>query len=321
MKRVPIWVALVPLLLGLGAYWLYWNGEAQAFRAAVATLVPEAPTPEIGGFPYRIEARLPALSWGYRADGVTASLETGQVVVNRQPWRTGHAVIAAENPRLLFALPGLPTALLSIEGASALASVRRPDAIIERLSMHFETANVRLPLVAGVFAAKGLELHFRETPGNAPAGKSPAYPAQAELRLLGEINRSGGPHFMIEVPISVTARAPLATVSAWRDGGTVNVEGARLLAVDGSAIAGIDATIAPLPDGRLAISGTVDTDCPETIRALFEGVRAGKEYRSRRSVRMAISGFAGDAIALGAPQGPRGGPARSQAPPCPALHQ
>lgn len=123
------------------------------------------------------------------------------------------------------------------------------------------------------------------------------------------------------MPAGITAASRLASVDGWRAGGTAEINGGVLQAADGTAVAGFDATLAPLPDGRLAIAGTIDTDCPATVRALIEGGDAGREYRLRRAQRMAISGFSGGGITLGEPQGASGGPVRSQEPPCPVLRR
>jgi len=228
-------------------------------------------------------------------------------------------VIAAENPTPQVAWPKIAGARFAIEAPAGLDSIRRPADILERLSMQFETAKIWLP-VAGQYDASDLELHLRETPSKAGSSTSPTSPVQAEARIAGTLARSGAA-FKVDVPLFATAARRISSVAGWRAGGTVEIKGGRLLALDDTAVAGFDVTLAPLPDGRLAIAGTVDTDCPATVRALLKGRAPSEEFRTRRAQRLPLNGVSGGAIALGEPMGARGGPARSQEPPCPALRR
>jgi hypothetical protein len=314
MRRIPVWIALLPLALGIVGYWLWWERQAEAFRQQVAAFAPGA---TIGGFPYRIEAGVGARRIVRRAGGITLAAAASRATVNRQPWRTGHVVIATENPSLALAVQALPAVRVRVAGPAALASVRRPADVLERLSIRFERAEIELPF-AGAFAASAFELHLRETPVvDAPA--LPTGPTQAEARIAGTLAR-GDVRVAIDLPLFATADAPIVSVAQWRDGGTVEIRGGRLLTEKGEAVAGFDATLAPLPDGRIAIAGTVDTDCPATLRALLAGRPAAVEYRTRRTQRLPVNGVDG-AIRLGEAEGPSGGPVRSQEPPCPALRR
>jgi hypothetical protein len=314
MRRIPVWVAVLPLALGVIAYWLWWERQAEAFRQQVAAFAPGA---TIGGFPYRIEAGIGARRIVRGGGGVTLAVAASRATVNRQPWRTGHVVIAAENPSLALAVSALPAVRFRVAGPAALASVRRPGNVLERLSIRFERAEVDLPF-AGPFAASAFELHLRETPV-VDASAQPTGPTQAEARIAGTLAR-GDVRVAVDLPLFATADAPIVSVAKWRDGGTVEIRGGRLSTAEGEAVAGFDATLAPLPDGRVAVAGTIDTDCPQTLRALLAGRTAAPEYRARRTQRLPVNGIDG-AIELGEPQGPSGGPVRSQEPPCPALRR
>lgn len=320
MNRLPFWAAILPLVLGLFGYWLYWRGEAAAFRTEVAAHIGGAAV-ESGGFPYRIEARMGRVAVRHETPELLLLAGADSAVVNRQPWRTGHVVVAAENTRLQIALAGLAGARLDVEAPAMLASVRRPAETLERLSMRFDRAKVWLPLAGGPVAATDFELHLRETPALGATGNAPAFPVQAEARVAGTLERADGLRFGIEIPLFATARARIASVAGWRDGGTVEVKGARLLTAEGKPLAGIEATLAPLPDGRIAVSGTISTECPATVTALLQGGVPATEYRSRRDRMLPLTGDSGAGFAVGAPEGPSGGPVRSQEPPCPALHR
>ena len=313
-RRLPVWLALLPLAAGLGGYYLWWQGEAAAFGKAVAAY---APVTSVGGFPYRIEATLGSVAFARERAGVTLSLSVRQATVNRQPWRTGHVVIAAADPGIDVAVATIAGARLRVSGPGALASVRRPGQILERLSAHFDRAEVELPF-AGRFAASDFEVHLRETPTRT-GKRTVTGPVQAEARMAGTLSRDDL-GFGIELPLFVTDDAPIASLAGWRGGGTLEVRGGRLLTAKGEAVAGFDATLAVLPDGRVAVSGTIDTECPATVTAFLTGGAAATEYRARRSQRLPVSGFA-DAIEVGAPIGPSGGRARNLEPPCPGLRR
>jgi len=317
MNRLPFWIPVLPLLLGLVAYWLYWQGEAKAFGAVVAERIG-VPV-ETAGFPYRIEARAADVAVRRQTRELSFAAHASRMVVNRQPWRTGHVVLQAEMPRLQIALARLAGMRLDVEAPAMLASVRQPGDTLERLSMHFETAKVWLPLAGGPFDATNFELHLRETPGGAPQGNAPTLPVQAEARIAGTLDRAGV-DFGIDIPLFVTARAPLGRLEIWQNGGTIEVKGAQLFAKD-KPLADIDATLAPLPDGRIAVSGTIRSECPFTVKALFEGRAPAAEYRARRARTMTLTGDSAAGFAVGDPEGASGGPVRSQEPPCPVPHR
>ncbi len=317
MRRIPFWVPVLPLVFGLFAYWLYWRGEANAFRDVVTERT--GAVAEVGGFPYRIEARIGDLAFRRQTRELEVQLHVSRMVVNRQPWRTGHVVIVAEQPRLQIALARLAGMRLDVEAPAMLASLRRPGDVLERLSMQFETAKVWLPFAGGPFDATNFELHLRETPGGEADAKSPTLPVQAEARIAGTLNRAGA-SLGIAIPLFVTARKPIGALESWQDGGTIEVKGAQLLSKD-TVIADINATLAPLPDGRIAVSGTITSECPFTVKALLEGAVPSAEYRARRARTMTLSGDSAAGFSVGAPEGATGGPVRSQEPPCPVLRQ
>lgn len=318
MRRVPLWMAALPLLFGVGGYWLYWKTEAESFGRDLVRFLPEHDV-DLGGFPYRIEADVSAPRLARGRGGVSVMVSASRATINRQPWRSGHVVIAAANISIQAVIPEIAGARFDITAPAGLASVRSAAGILERLSMQFPMASVSLPMVQGNFDASDFQLHVRETPATARA-VGPTYLSQADIRMSGTLSRPGGTVFGIEVPMRVTASAPLASVAGWRSGGTVEIEGARLLAPDGSPVAGINATLAVLPDGSITVSGTIETDCPATVRGLSEGRATGSEFRKRRAQQLAFNA-SGHGITLGAADGPSGGPDRNQEPPCPVLRR
>lgn len=247
-RRFPLWAAILPLLFGILAYWLYWEREAEAFRQAVIAAVPGTAKAEIGGFPYRIEARLAKFSVQSEHDDLMLALSSGATVINRQPWRTGHVVVAAQKPNMNFSVPSILGADLRIEAPAMLASVRRPGETLQRLSMQFPKARLWLPVVGGPFEATELEVHIRETPAKAGPQSSPTPPVQAEARLVGKLGHTGGASFGIDLPLFVTAATRIASVGDWQSSGTVEIKGGILTDTRGKPVAGFDVTLAPLPE-------------------------------------------------------------------------
>jgi hypothetical protein len=49
MRRVPLWVTLLPLIAGIGLYWYLWSGWARGFEAAIRPWLPAVPIGATGG--------------------------------------------------------------------------------------------------------------------------------------------------------------------------------------------------------------------------------------------------------------------------------
>ncbi len=96
MKRIPLWLTIVPLLLGGAVYWHFWSGWRDTLRADLAAVMPGVPV-TIGGFPYRLEADV--ASPVYRLDGPAAvRLDAGRALINRNPWQRDLTVVRTERP-------------------------------------------------------------------------------------------------------------------------------------------------------------------------------------------------------------------------------
>lgn len=309
--------ALVPLAAGIGGYWLYWRAAADDFADKVEALTG-APA-AIGGFPYRLSARIEGLALA-RGEAASVRFDAGRAALDTQPLREGLYVGHFTDVRLTARLGGLKTARTAIAAPAARASLRTDESgLVERFSARFRTANVELGWLDGAVGASELELHMRETP-NAAATHGPTPPVQAEARIAGTF-AAGAVHMALVIPVKITAEAPLASLSAWRDGGTVEIDGARLTAVNGAALADFSATLGALPGGELAVAGTLATDCPLTVAALFGGEPAPtREFRTRRPARFVLTGTL-DRLRLTRRAAPSGGAVRSREPPCPDLRR
>ena len=322
MRRVPLWVTLLPLLAGLAGYWLVWDRFAGAFARGIAAVLP-GPPPTIRGFPYRLEAEVAQPSLARDWPGLTVRLSAVRAVLNRGPWQPSLTVISTEAPRVAFAVPRLAGASIVLTAATGLSSVHIEKGRIARLSNVFTGAHAMLGMFADQAAADRLELHFRETPTAARASAaSPRFPVQAQLVLSGEgVRLAGGDPLTLGGEAALTARAPLRSYAAWGAGGTAELK-LTLADATGEVLA-IAATAVPSGDGRLRFAGTLSTVCPATVRAAFTGTAPPAEFRARRPVRLAFGGMGGS-LQLGpaAPgSAPDAGPVRRHLPPCPALRR
>jgi len=317
-RRIPLWVTLLPLLLGLGAWWLWWRGEADAFKRDVAALI--GATPAISGYPYRIEGETGAVALARAGGGAQLSVSGSRVVVNRQPWGSPVVVAHVGEPRLSASVPGVEAASLSVAAPSANVSLRWQDARLMRLSMVFDSATLTLGLLPAPLTGSSIELHVRETPATAdPASRSPKGPQQAQLVIEGTgVRAPGGDPLALSADFALTGQRPVRSVAAWLDGGTLELRRMRLADKTGEVMTAT-ATATPDRTGRLLVAGTVTTVCPRSVAALFAGQAAPVEYRARRARSFAFEGPPG-ALALAVPAGALDRIAeRRQDPACPRL--
>lgn len=311
----PFLLALAPLIVGLLIYAVYWRGEARKLESSIAR-VAGAEEVEVGGFPYRLNAVLPQLSLARGGSAASVTLDAGQSQVSSGPFGASLHVGYLTDVRIAARAGDIGGVVLT--APDARASLRAQD-LIERLSVRFERASVGLSLFDGELAAAPLEVHFRETPNAAPAATATA-PGQAQMRIAGTFETADR-RFAASLPIEVTADAPLSSLAAWRDGGTIEIDGGAITGPDGAPLAGFDATIAQLPDGTLALSGTAATDCPATFAALVAGDPGpAEEFRRRRPAEFVIGGTVAAPI-LRRLETPSGGRVRSLEPPCPDLRR
>lgn len=318
-RRIPLWATLVPLLLGIGAWYLAWSEWRDRLEAAVRDVLPPGTLVHVGGFPYRLEARTGPVALAYRDVATEAALAVDSLVVNRQPWRVDRQVLNLASPRLRLAIPRLAGLGAEVEAPSAQASLRFADGRVARASAVFEDAVLRLGFVPVPVRAAAFEAHVRETPA-AAAGAGAALPVQAQLVLSGRDVRMGrGDPVSVSAAIDLAASGPVRSVAAWAAGGTAEVR--ELVIADGTGeVARLEATLSPGADGRVLLAGTIETVCPATVRAALAGLPPVTEKRTRKPVRLAMTGVLG-ALAEVAPP-PAGAvppPVRAQAPDCPRL--
>ena len=321
--RPPLWAAFMPLLVGLSVYGWFWVGESQALKQDVQKFfAPKAV--EMGGFPYRVSASFAPAQVARTSGELYWHFTAAQMEINRQPWRRNLSVAHANAPTLEVVADAWPDAMLTVRGTQMLGSLHVEQGVVQRLSGVFERAEVRLPFLPLPLVSPSFEVHLRETPQTKPqSGKSPTAPDQAQLRFLGPVQiDSRGETVEMESDIGITQDAPLVSVSQWRRGGTIELRALHLRDSKGFVFFTMNATLAPLPDGRMAISGTYETSCPRTIAALMIGMPSPQEYRTRRPQKFALNGFAGGKLDV-APvvEGFTGGPARNREPACPVLRR
>ena len=314
-RRIPLWMTLVPLVAAVCLYYLLWQGWARDFDTLVRGWLPATPF-EVTGFPYRLEAVVdrPELKGG---DVVRLFASAQRARINRGPWQEELTLVGADYPR--FAAIVGPGVGASFSGKSALTSIKVEAGRLVRLSSVIEAAKARLGFSPVAIAADSLELHLREREIDAKAVEAATPPPRGQLVISGQrVRFDGGDALTLAADMTVTGPGRLIAYDRWSTIGTIELTRASLSDAHGE-IAGFTATIVPLGRRALRFAGTVDTVCPATVVAAFEGRGADTEKRLRTPIRLAFEGEPGAMrlAALPADLGQR--PVRGQLPPCPRL--
>ncbi len=313
MRRWPLIVSLLPLLLGLAVYGQVWRGWAADFETTLASWFPGQRL-AVGGFPYRLEAELPGAA--RRHDGAaTLAMAAARLRINRGPWRPELTVFQGEGIRLNA---GLGPLAATATAASGTASLHLLDDRLARLSVVLPAASGETGLGPG-YRADRLELHVRERlPGAAADASQPQPRGQAVVGATG-LRLGQGAAISINADATIMGSARLTDYDRWAGAGSINL---TLVANDAAGeVARLAASIVPL--GRnLRLAGTITTVCPLAVQALLAGTVPPAEARLRAPVRLALE----SALPAGGPVALSGIPAdlatrarRRQLPACPRL--
>ncbi len=317
MKRPPLWTTLIPLVAGAVLYHQWWAKQSDAFAADVAGVF--GPGGDSGGFPYRLETeyRQPNLTFDH--GDARASLSGDAMAMNKQPIGEGPVVGRVLRPRVSLSIPSMAGVDVRIAANSSMSSLRMAEAHIARFSTVFDQALLTAGLFGATATADSFEVHFRETPSAAVAGRDPRFPVQDEVVLSGTgVRYAKGDPLTLDASIDLTAAKPVRSLAAWQPGGTVEVRRFRLTDKVGEVLT-VSATVTPTSDGALMVAGIVDTVCPASLEALFAGRSLSGEYRARHPIRYSFSGPA-SRLQLSATTLTRV-PVRNQEPPCPVLRR
>ncbi len=326
MRRLSLWLSVLPLLAGVGLYWFLWSGWARDFQAVLRGWLPESAF-EISGFPYRMEGEIlsPHLT---RGDVVRLSASADLARINRGPWQPELTVIQAERPH--FGVTIGPVLRAQVVGNTALTSVHVLDGRLARLSTIVQTAMVTLGFVPFAIAADALELHLRERTGEngaiadarpGAALMAPSGAVRGQLVLAGErLRLGGGDALTLAADLVLTGTQPLSSYDDWAANGTAEVTSLTLGDAAGE-VARVRATLVPLGRSGLRFAGTVDTVCPASVAAAFAGVAAGAETRLRTPVRLAFSGGNGAVVVSGVPADLATRAVRRQVAACPVMRR
>ncbi len=318
--RVPLWVTLAPLVLGVLIWWLVWRGYAADFEAEVAKALPSGTEVSATGFPYRLETRIPGVDVSHSDDALRARLRAGEIAVNRVPWQKDRQVLNLKSSVAELALAPLAGATVRVEAHEAQASLRLDGKRIARASVVWQAPAIATGLFAAPMKAARFEAHLRETPSDNGSSepRNPRLPTQAQLVLSGTDVRFGsGDPLALALDSDLTAGAPLSALAQWAVGGTVELRSLTL--ADGTGeVARVAATMVPTGTGALRIAGTVETVCPANVRAAMAGLPAVSEKRVRKAEVIAFSGTLPGGVAAEArnPALPPA-PVRGQEPACP----
>jgi hypothetical protein len=313
-RRWPLLLSLLPLLLGLAVYGLFWRGWAADFETTLGRWFPGEAV-AVSGFPYRLEAELAGVKRAH-AGGTSLGLAAARLRLNRGPWRPELTVLQGQGVALTAGAARLSA---RVAAATATASLKLDGGRLARLSVVLPGAVGNAGLGPD-FRADSLELHGREIEGLADPA-SPRLPQQGQL-VVGATGLRLGQGAALALAAEVTARGAgrLTDYGRWAAGG-----GSLDIVMAGSDATGeifkLEASAVPLGTG-LRLAGTITTICPLSVQAALDGIAAPAEQRLRSPVRLALETAlpAGGAVAL------RGMPAdlatrarRGQLPACPRL--
>lgn len=318
MSRIPLWLTLVPLVLGVLIWGWLWNGYRQDFIAELKPWLPADAGIESGGFPYRLQATIAPLAVQHSGPALQASLNARQAVINQVPWQARHRLMVLENPQLRLDLSPLRDASVSVRAPAAQASLRTAEQRVERLSVVWKQPEITAGWLAAPVRAATLETHLRETPARGDGGTSPRLPTQDQLVIAAT-----GLHFgqsdalALNADMEITAAGPVRSLAGWLAGGTLEIRSLVLTDAHGE-VARFTGTLVPDGAGGLRIAGTVDTICPASLRAAAAGEPHPTEHRARRLIRIAFTGLLPGGLEL-EPADPAkpAPPVRAQEPVCP----
>jgi hypothetical protein len=317
MRRVPLWVTLVPLVAGIGLWYLLWTGWRDRLEAALAMVLPPGTPVAVGGFPYRLEATTGPVALAHQDEALALALEAQALAVNRQPWRLDRQVINLTAPRATLAIAPFPAIRATASAPTAQASLRLDGRRIARASAVFEEAELSLGILAAPIRAASFEAHLRETP---TAAAAPSPPTQAQMVFGGEGLRIGASAaFSLSAMLDLEAQGPVTSVAGWRAGGTAALREFRLADAHGEVVRAT-ATLSADADGRVLARGMLETVCPASLRAVAAGLPPVTEKRARKPVRIPFMAVLGASLTLPPPDPAKPPPpVRGQEPDCPRL--
>lgn len=319
-RRIPLWITLIPLVLGVLLWGWMWRGYAAGLRADLEKAAPPGAEIRLSGFPYRLEAHIADVDAKLDDGALQGRLRVKDLAVNRVPWQADRQVLNLDLSDAEIAVLPLAGVNARVEAPEAQASLKLDGGRIARLSMVWQAPRVTLGLLPVPVVAKQLEAHLRETPVTEakPAGAPP--PTQAQLMLSGEAVRFGaGEPLALALDSEFTGHAPLKSYAVWASGGAVEIRSATLSDAGGE-VARLTATLRPDGKGALHLTGQIETICPASVRAVIAGEAQPAEKRSRKPELIAVSGrLPGGLVAAPADPSKPPPPVRGQEPPCPRL--
>ena len=117
-------------MLGVLLWGWVWRGYADSFRADLQQVAPPGTDIALGGFPYRLEARIQNLDTSLGTEVLRGRLQARGLAVNRVPWQTDRQVLNLESADVTVAVAGLSGATARVEAAEAQASLKLDGACL-----------------------------------------------------------------------------------------------------------------------------------------------------------------------------------------------
>lgn len=322
-RRIPLWATLIPLVLGVILWGWMWRDYAARFRNELQAAAPAGTDVSVGGFPYRLEARIPDVKAALDAGVLQGSLQVRELAVNRVPWQADRQVLNLDQSAAELRLAPIPGANVRVEAEEAQASLHLDGGNIARLSIVWENPRISTGLLPVPLSAGHFEAHLRETPATEVAtdvGTGAPPPTQAQVVLSGNAVRFGeGSPLTLALDSELTGLAPLKSYARWAAGGATEIRSATLTDETGE-VARLTATLRPDGNGALMLKGQVETVCPASVRAVIAGEPQPTEKRSRTVQTIELSGrLPGGVVASPADPTKPPPPVRGQEPACPKL--
>lgn len=312
------WMALLPLVLGLLAWWLWWDHAAGQWQAGLEAALGERP--RVIGFPYRLQADVGPLSLARAHGGAGFEARAATVSVERAFGRPWPHVFAAQQ-LVLRADAAAPAQLtLGMEAERARGSLDLGAGRLDRLSLELADARLALGWLRRSVLAPEAEIHLRQAPGAPPPADGRPGPV-AELVVsspAAQVGAQGAP-LTLSLRATLIQRGALTSVRDWAEhGGALRID-ELVLADSTGPVLRLSGSVAPGPGGALALAAAITTPCPATVLAAFAGRMPAPEYRRRVPVSIALAGAPGRPTATPSAEALAARPVKAQEPPCPRL--
>ncbi len=311
------WLALLPVLLGLLGWWLWWDRAAGRWQAQLGEVLTR---PErVIGFPYRLQADFGPLALARAHGGAGVEARASSATVERAFARPWPHVFAATG-LVARAEAGLPAGIaLGLEAPALRGSLDLAGGQLNRLSLVMPSARLELGWLGGALNLAEAELHLRQVPAALPAQDRPG--AVAELVLTAARARFGtaGAPLVLDARATLLQQGALRSVADWvAAGGALRIDRLTLADATGPVLE-LSGGIRPGSGVPLVLAARITTPCPASVLAALQGRPPAPEFRRRVPVSLTLAGPPSRPVVEPSADALARRPVRAQEPPCPML--